>query len=83
MKTQYLICVLLALIGLASTLTSKQADRFSQWQAKFKIKTKSDSDLQYRKLIFNKKCEKIDKHNSDPSKSYKKGLNKFSHLTKE
>ena len=82
-KMQFQTLILLALVGMTIALTTHQADRFSQWQTKHGIKFKTDEEQQFRKIIFQKKADDVDKHNANPKTSYKKGLNKFSHLTKE
>lgn len=42
----------------------------------------SNEEEAFRKLIFLHNAEEIEKHNSDQTQTYKKGVNQFTHLTK-
>lgn len=78
--------VLLALV-LASTylsfnnFTKDSLPEFEQWKSKFNIKYDSEFENAYREKIFLEKKAAIELHNSNPARTYNKGLNKFSALT--
>lgn len=42
---------------------------------------KSEEEFHFRQEIFNKNLQKIKKHNSDPTKTWKMGVNKFTDMT--
>jgi hypothetical protein len=78
--------VLLALV-LASTylsfnnFTKDPLPEFEQWKSKFSIKYDSEFENAYREKIFLEKKTAIELHNSNLTRTYNKGLNKFSALT--
>ncbi len=54
---------------------------FQGYKLEFQKKYHSESDEQYRKLIFLKNKVRIELHNSDPEQTYKKGINQFTDMT--
>jgi cathepsin L len=80
--------VLLALV-LASTYLSFNdfskvpSSVFEQWKIRFNIKYDSEFENAYREKIFLEKKAAIELHNSNPAKTYNKGLNRFSAMTHE
>ena len=76
--------ILTLLIGASLYLmhTSHQNQElvYDTWKRDFGFVWKAEEDA-YRRLIFMENLEIIDKHNSDPSQTYKMGLNQFSALT--
>ena len=82
MKTWQL--TLVTLVALASISfyhhQSSDSNEFAEWKAEFG-QTFSADEEEFRKIIFTKQLEEINRHNSQPKKSYEKGINQFSHLT--
>lgn len=70
-------CVLTAVL-----LSQPEAvkDEYAQWKAKFQPSWGTEEDV-YRSLIFYKNLEKINKHNADPTQTYKMGLTQFAAYT--
>lgn len=54
---------------------------FKEWMADFGF-TFSNEEEAYRSLIFAHNLEEIERHNSDNTQTYKKGVNQFTHLSK-
>ena len=57
----------------------EKRDSFLEWKQQFNVAYSNEEDA-YRRLIFLKNLEIIEKHNADASKTYKMGLNQFSAL---
>lgn len=53
---------------------------FDQWKAESGL-TFTNEEEAYRRLIFTHNLEEIERHNSDPTQTYKKGVNQFTHLS--
>lgn len=49
---------------------------FEEWKSRFGV-TFEKSEEEYRKLIFERNLEKINKHNADTTQTYKMGINQF------
>jgi cathepsin L len=87
-KTQVGILTLLVSVGvilLASqnfTQTETTSDQWSQWKLSEGVKFSEDLE-QYRKLVFYRNYDTIERHNSHESNTFKMGLNQFSHLSVE
>ena len=60
--------------------TQNNQDEYLTWKKSFGYSWSVEED-DYRKIIFNKNVEIINKHNADPSKTYKMGVNQFTGLT--
>jgi C1A family cysteine protease len=56
---------------------------YIQYLEKFHKPIPAYNELKYRLEIFSNFIEDMEKHNSDPSKTWKMGINQFSDLTKE
>jgi hypothetical protein len=74
--------VLLALITMVSlySYNHPQSDSFEEWKQKFNVQIEQ-SEESYRRLIFLKNFEIIQKHNSDSTQTYKMGVNQFTIYT--
>ena len=55
---------------------------FEEWRANWGIKIPSEEEP-YRLRIFMENVAKINNHNSDPSQTYKMGINMFTHLSQK
>lgn len=64
-----------------SASTSKDT-AFEQWKAQYGANWASTEE-EYRRIIFTKNVQEINRHNADPSQTYKKGINQFTALTQE
>lgn len=81
--------IAIALLLLATTFllysnmqsSSSDNDLFEQWKKSHSYTFQSQADEFYRRSIFEKNVAKIKAHNSDPSSSYKMGINQFSIYT--
>lgn len=83
MKDKILAAIIIAITALAM-LSFHQGDSQSQLYEEWK-KTNGYSwepfEDAYRKIIFMKNVELMEKHNADPSQTYKMGINQFSAMT--
>lgn len=86
MQHKIVAALLLALTASAALYFASQhtdsQDDYLQWKERYGHKWSVEEDT-YRRLIYLKNVEIINKHNSDPSQTYKKGINQFTALTKE
>lgn len=79
---QKILALLIALLT-ASALyysTVEKKDDYLQWKQQFSIAYTAEEDA-YRRLIYLKNLEIIQKHNADAKQTYKMGLNQFSAMT--
>lgn len=60
--------------------TVEKKDDYLQWKQQFNIVYTAEEDV-YRKIIYLRNIETINKHNSDTTKTYKMGVNQFTALT--
>ncbi|CAD8213220.1 unnamed protein product [Paramecium octaurelia] len=81
-KILSLLTTALLLSGLAFYSQNEESHSFKIWQKKYN-KFYSSSEEAYRQIIFNQNVELINKHNSNPNKSYSMAINQFVDLTKE
>ena len=56
---------------------------FESWKIKYNIKFNSEFENAYREKIFLEKKAAIELHNSNPARTYNKGINHFSAMTEE
>ena len=80
--------VLLILLSASTYLafndfTNNLLSEFESWKIKFNIKYDSAFENAYREKIFMEKKVAVELHNSNSFRTYNKGLNMFSALTKE
>ena len=61
-------------------LESPEMNEFETWKVEFGQKFTPEEES-FRKIIFNDNLLMIQRHNADSSKSYKMGVNQFTHLT--
>ena len=64
-------------------LSVEAITRFYVFKAQFGKEYSSPAEMAYRQKIFANTLQRIEKHNSDSTKSYRLGINKFSDLTAE
>ncbi|CAK71903.1 unnamed protein product (macronuclear) [Paramecium tetraurelia] len=81
-KILSLLTTALLLSGLAFYSQNEESHSFKTWQKKYN-KFYSSSEEAYRQIIFNQNVELINKHNSNPNKSYSMAINQFVDLTRE
>lgn len=76
------IAVLISLLTAAALYYSnvEQKDDFLLWKEKFGFQFTNEEEA-FRRLIFLKNIEIIEKHNSDMTKTYKMGINQFTGMT--
>ena len=81
MNKSALFATLLSIAAVSIMIVEKSntVDAFAQWKSEFGV----PSEEAYRRMIFEKNVERIEKHNADSSKSYKMGVNQFSIFTEE
>ncbi|CAM6006364.1 unnamed protein product [Sphagnum balticum] len=79
-----IIVVLVALLTAATLFytTTQNKDEYLQWKEKFGFKWTTEEDA-YRRLIYLKNVDIINKHNTDTTQTYKMGINQFTGLTDE
>lgn len=82
MKIAIALAAALAIIGLIYTTSIPQQDQFEAYKLQFN-KHYSKSENTYRKSIFLKNVEDIERHNALSDKLYKKGINQFTDITDE
>ncbi|CAD8168719.1 unnamed protein product [Paramecium octaurelia] len=81
-KILSLLATALLISGLAFYNQNEEAHSFKTWQKKFN-KFYTQNEEIYRQIIFNQNVELINKHNSNPNKSYSMAINQFADLTDE
>lgn len=77
-----LVLVLVALLSATALYISAsgEQDTYLQWKKQFNFEATAEEDG-FRRLIFLRNLEIIEKHNADHTQTYKMGLNQFSALT--
>jgi len=80
-KSLTLIAVTALIAGavLLSTQTNKST-AFEEWKSKYGANW-AQGEEEYRRVIFERNVEQINKHNADPSQTYKMGVNQFTAMT--
>jgi len=80
-----LALVLLALCSYAQAVKWHQLGSytFDHFRAEFQRDYQSHEEFNLRKGLFEKRLYEIKRHNADPTKSWKMGVNKFTDLTEE
>lgn len=84
MRKDILFVALVALIAGAVLFQTQESSSsaFEQWKAQYGANWSQDEE-HYRRIIFERNLEVIEKHNSDSTQTYKMGINQFSTLTDE
>lgn len=85
MNKQTLIAVMLSLLTLSALYykeNTEKNDQFENWKSNFGSFMEPQEEL-YRKIIFEKNLQKIQEHNSDPTQTYKMGINQFTIFSDE
>jgi cathepsin L len=84
MSKNLLIGLAIAAVVISTALltqqTSENQDEFTMWKSKFQNNWSQSEDT-YRRIIFLKNLERINKHNADSTQTYKMGLTQFAALT--
>ena len=75
------IIIFLLTITLAMSLDDDIS--FDDWQTENNVKFSNVVEKKYREKVFNAKKAEIKEHNKNPANTYKKGLNKFSHMSSD
>jgi hypothetical protein len=60
--------------------SSMNETSFDEWKSTYSINF-DESELVYRRIIFERNLLMIAKHNADPSQTYKMGVNQFTAFT--
>jgi hypothetical protein len=79
-KTHFVVLATLTTIAILLFTKGFKDDAFANWKVEFNVNF-VDAEDQYRRIIFNRNVEKINKHNADPSQTYKMGINQFTAMT--
>lgn len=79
---QKILAVVLALLSATALYYSaaERKDSFQEWKQQFGMSFRQEEES-YRRMIFLKNVDIIEKHNADHTQTYKMGLNQFSALT--
>lgn len=78
------IVIFLLAITLALALDDPSDDiSFDEYQTSNDINFSNSVEKRFREQVFNSKRSEIRKHNANPKNTYKKGINKFSHMSSE
>lgn len=67
-------------LALYSNDSAVPSQAFDQWKAESGL-TFTNEEEAFRRLIFTHNLEEIERHNADPTQTYKKGVNQFTHLS--
>jgi len=82
MKVVMALAAALAILGMLSGMSFRESDEFEAYKLQFN-KVYSKSENTYRRSVFLRNLEEIERHNSLPSSTYKKGINQFTDITDE
>ena len=84
MNKQFITFALVAIIaaGAYFSIQTPSSSAFDQWKAQYGANWAAGEEL-YRRAIFEANLLAAEKHNSDPSQTYKMAINQFSALTDE
>lgn len=85
MNKTYLAIALIALAATAAYLAGQESKNsaFETWKQTYGAKYDSPVEEHYRRIIFERNVEIIEKHNADSTQTYKMGINQFTALTDE
>lgn len=72
--------VLILLAQQNQTISDPVAQQWSGWKSEHGIHFVGETDL-YRRLVFMRNFDLIERHNSQESKSFEMSMNQFSHLS--
>lgn len=75
--------VIIFLLAVTQVMSLDDDISFDEWQTINNMKFLNVAEKRYREKLFNAKKAEIREHNKNPANTYKKGLNKFSHLSSE
>ena len=83
MKKELIVAALATIALLIFYNSSEQkGNAFSDWKSQHGVSWAPQEEA-YRRLIFEKNLLEIERHNADPSQTYKKGVNQFTVYTQE
>jgi cathepsin L len=84
MRKELLVAVIasLALLAYYHSASGAKADVFEDWKTQYGANWAPEEEV-YRRLIFEKNLQNIERHNADHSQTYKMGVNQFTVLTTE
>lgn len=74
---------LILILFLATQVFSIEDLTFLQWRLKYGVTITSFTERKLRELIYNANKAAINEHNANPSSTYSKGVNRYSHLTRD
>lgn len=78
--TALILLVAAVPLALYSQDSAVPSQAFDQWKAESGL-TFTNEEEAFRRLIFTHNLEEIERHNTDPTQTYKKGVNQFTHLS--
>lgn len=79
----WLLVVVVVLLGLAECGKIPQSGDFTDFVTKYGKKYVNEVEWTYRQSLFSQKLAHVNQHNSKSDRSYEKGINEFSDLTKD
>ena len=74
--------VSLAILAVYYSAEENKTSAFDEWKAQYGANWSGEEEA-FRRLIFEKNLKNIEKHNADPSQTYKMGVNQFTVYTTE
>lgn len=83
MSKNLILALAVAVCAISAVMLSQnveQKDEFTQWKSQFTVAWGAEEDA-FRRLVFFKNLEKINKHNADTTQTYKMGLTQFAAYT--
>lgn len=82
-KSLTLIALAALIAGAVYISTQTEKDTaFEEWKAQYGANWAA-SEEDYRRIVFQRNVEKINKHNADKTQTYKMGINQFTAMTQE
>lgn len=82
-KTLAIVALAALIAGAVYLSTTESKDTaFEEWKSKYGVNWAA-SEEEYRRIIFMKNIEVINRHNADSTQSYKMGVNQFTAMTDE
>jgi len=76
------LAALTLLVVLISTPQQENTDAFQEWKAQYGVNWAPEQEA-YRRLIFIKNYQAIEKHNANPHNTYQMGVNQFTVYSEE
>ena len=81
-KALVALLVMLGLSLFAANHGSSSSGRFEEWKQQYGVNWGVEEDS-YRRMVFERNLDAMERHNADETQTYKMGINQFSALTDE